>query len=59
LIALERHVSFELLINMPVREQIGRMKYTAEAETAVKFAAIKKDMESAFAALLEGSDLNA
>jgi len=59
LAAIEQHVSLDKLIDMPVREQIGRMKYTPENECNTKFAAIKKDMDAEFAALTEGSDLNA
>ena len=59
LAAIERHVSLDKLIDMPVREQIGRMKYTPEDECSVKFAAVKKDMDAEFTALTEGSDLNA
>jgi len=59
LAALEQHVSLDKLIEMPIREQIGRMKYTPENECEVKFAAIARDLDAEFAELTEGSDLYA
>lgn len=57
--ALAQHVHLDKLIEMPVREQIGRMKYIPESERVEKFPAIAKEMDAEFAALTEGGDLNA
>jgi V/A-type H+-transporting ATPase subunit A len=57
--ALEQHVHLDKLIDMPVREEIGRMKYIPEKEREEKFGAIAKNLDAAFAALTEGGELNA
>jgi V/A-type H+-transporting ATPase subunit A len=57
--ALEQHVHLDKLIDMPVREEIGRMKYIPEKERETKFGEINKNMDAAFAALTEGGELNA
>ena len=44
---------------MPVREQIGRMKYVPEAEYKVKFADLAKELDAEFLTLTEEVDLNA
>jgi V/A-type H+-transporting ATPase subunit A len=44
---------------MPVREEIGRMKYIPEKERVEKFGAIAKNLDAAFAALTEGGELDA
>lgn len=59
LLALEVHVNLDKLIEMPVREQIGRMKYIPENEYKLKFADITTDLDAAFVALAEEGDLNA
>lgn len=51
--ALEQHVHLDKLIDMPVREEIGRMKYIPEKEREEKFGAIAKNLDAAFAALTE------
>ena len=57
--ALEQHVHLDKLIDMPVREEIGRMKYIPEKEREEKFGAIAKNLDAAFAALTEGGELDA
>ena len=57
--ALEQHVHLDKLIDMPVREEIGRMKYIPEKERVEKFGAIAKNLDAAFAALTEGGELDA
>ena len=57
--ALEQHVHLDKLIDMPVREEIGRMKYITEKEREVKFGEIAKKLDAAFAALTEGGELDA
>ena len=52
--ALLQHIHLDKLIDMKVREQIGRMRYIPEKERVEKFAAITKEMDSEFAALTEG-----
>ncbi len=57
--ALEQHVHLGKLIDMPVREEIGRMKYIPESEREKRFGEINKNLEAAFAVLTEGGELNA
>lgn len=57
--ALEQHVHLDKLIDMPVREKIGRMKYVPEKDYKEQFAIIGKEMDSEFATLTEGGDLDA
>ena len=57
--ALEQHVHLDKLIDMPVREEIGRMKYITEKERETKFGEIAKNLDAAFAALTEGGELDA
>ena len=59
LTALEAHVNFDKIIEMPVREQIGRMKYVPESEYKVKFADLAKELDAKFLSLTEEVDLNA
>ena len=56
LAALEQHVHLDKLIDMPVREQIGRVKYIAEKDWKEQFAAVAKELDAAFAALTEGGE---
>lgn len=57
LAALAVHVHLDKLIEMPVREQIGRAKFIPENEKEAKFAEINKEMDAAFAALTEEGEL--
>ena len=55
----EVNTSLDNLIEMPIREQIGRAKYIPEKEHKVKFAELFKDLDAAFTALTEEGDLDA
>ena len=57
--ALVQHVHLDKLIDMPVREQIGRAKAIPENEKEERFAALNKELEAAFSALTEEGDANA
>ena len=57
--AIGKHVNLDRIIDMPVREQIGRAKYIPENERAEKFAALNKEMEQAFAELAEEGEADA
>jgi len=57
--ALHKHVMLDKLIDMPIREQIGRAKAIPEAEVEQKFAGINKEMDKAFNDLTEEGDLDA
>ncbi|MBQ4423256.1 MAG: V-type ATP synthase subunit A [Clostridia bacterium] len=52
--ALEKDASFRTLLNLPVRERIGRLKYVPEAEAEAEYNAIMKDMNEQITALTEG-----
>ena len=52
--ALEKDASFRALLNLPVRERIGRLKYVPEAEAEAEYNAIMKDMNEQITALTEG-----
>jgi len=54
--ALTRHIHLDKLINMNVREQIGRMRYIIESEREEKFGAMMKEMDNEFAALEGGAE---
>ena len=55
----DKHVPLDKLIEMPIREQIGRAKYIPEKERKEKFAQLNKDLDEAFAQLTEEGDDNA
>jgi len=57
--ALNKHVMLDKLIDMPIREQIGRAKAIPEKDVDERFAAINKEMEKAFNDLTEEGDLDA
>ncbi len=59
LAALEQHVQLDKLIDMPIREHIGRAKYIPEKEEKEKFAALNKEMDKAFSDLTEEGGANA
>jgi V/A-type H+-transporting ATPase subunit A len=59
LAALQEDASFNKLIRLPVREKIGRMKYTPEEQMQTQYDAIMKDMNDQIRALTEGGELNA
>lgn len=57
--ALEEGTLLSSLLEMPVREKIGRAKYIPEEEVYEKFEQIEKDMLTQFANLEEGGSYNA
>jgi V/A-type H+-transporting ATPase subunit A len=57
--ALKENASFNKIINMTVRERIGRMKYIKEADFNNEFAEIMKEINSEFQSLMKGDDLYA
>lgn len=52
--ALDQDASFRALLQLPVRERIGRLKYVPEAEAETEYNAIMKDMTEQITALTEG-----
>ena len=52
--ALDKDASFRALMQLPVRERIGRLKYVPEAEAENEYNAIMKDMTEQNTALTEG-----
>lgn len=52
--ALEQDASFKALLEIPVRERIGRLKYVPEDEVEQEYASILNDMNAQIAALTEG-----
>lgn len=57
--ALEDGVLLSSLLEMPVRESLGRSKYIPEDEIYEKFEKIEKDMLTEFANLDEEGSYNA
>ena len=57
--AMTKHVNLDKIIEMPIREKIGRAKYIPESERKEKFAELNKELEQAFAELTEEGDDNA
>lgn len=55
-LALEVHVKLDKLLEMKIREKIGRMKYITENEHEVEFAKLNKELEAEFLILTEESD---
>jgi V/A-type H+-transporting ATPase subunit A len=54
--ALDLHVNLDKLLEMKIREKIGRMKYITENDHKVEFAKLNKELEAEFLALTEESD---
>ena len=52
--ALDKDASFRALMQLPVRERIGRLKYVPEAEAENEYNAIMKNMTEQITALTEG-----
>ena len=59
LAALQEDASFHKLVSLPVREQIGRMKYVPEGEIEARSEEILQQMNQQIRALTEGSEANA
>jgi V/A-type H+-transporting ATPase subunit A len=57
--ALDRDVSFSKLSSLPVREAIGRLKYTAENEMQKRFDDVMSRLDSEVRALVEGGNEDA
>jgi V/A-type H+-transporting ATPase subunit A len=57
--ALKEGASFSAIINMKIRERIGRMKYIKEADFAQEYENIIKDLNAEYQGLLKGDDLYA
>jgi V/A-type H+-transporting ATPase subunit A len=56
---LKEHLNFSAIANMKVREQIGRMKYITEADFPEKFTEIMAAIESEYAQLMAGDEIDA
>ena len=54
--ALQNGANIELLVNMPVRERIGRYKYEPEDKVAAEFDSIQAQLDSEIADVLKRSD---
>ncbi|WP_316609295.1 V-type ATP synthase subunit A [uncultured Ruminococcus sp.] len=54
--ALRNGANIELLVNMPVRERIGRYKYEPEDKVAAEFDSIQAQLDSEIADVLKRSD---
>ena len=54
--ALDKGADIELLVNMPVRETIGRYKYVEEAKIDEEFISIEAKLDSDIKDVLERSD---
>lgn len=54
--ALENGGNIEMLVNMPVRERIGRFKYEPEDKINEEFESIKAQLESEIEEVLERSE---
>ena len=53
---LDRGADIEALVNLPVREEIGRYKYTEEAGIQPAYEAIRARLKEELAALLKEED---
>jgi len=54
LVALQEDAPFSKLVSLPVREQIGRMKYVPETEIEARCDEISRQMSEQIRALTEG-----
>jgi V/A-type H+-transporting ATPase subunit A len=54
LVALQEDAPFSKLVSLPVREQIGRMKYVPENEIEARCDEISRQMSEQIRALTEG-----
>ena len=54
--ACARHTYFEMLVNLPVRERIGRYKYVPEDKVRDEFESIKALLDSEIKDVLERSE---
>jgi V/A-type H+-transporting ATPase subunit A len=56
--ALKEGAEFKTLENLPVRERIGRFKYTEENNVQETFDSIKKQIEEEISALVSGKEVD-
>jgi V/A-type H+-transporting ATPase subunit A len=56
LVALNKGADIEMLVNLPVRERIGRYKYQEEAKINEEFESIQAQLDSEIKDILERSD---
>lgn len=56
LVALNKGADIEMLVNLPVRERIGRYKYQEEAKINEEFESIEAQLDSEIKDILERSD---
>lgn len=54
--ALKRGANIEMLVNIPVRERIGRFKYEPEENIENEFSSIEAQLDSEIKDVLERSD---
>ncbi len=54
--ALKNNVSYNDIAKMPIREDIGRAKYTKEEDFAARFKEIKTNLDKAYGELREGGE---
>ena len=54
--AVKKGASYNKLINLPVREQIGRFKYVKEEDTGKRFDEIMKELKGSIADLISKGD---
>ena len=59
LAALQEDAPFSKLVSLPVREQIGRLKYVPENEVEARTDEILRQMNEQIRALTEGGERNA
>ena len=57
--ALAADASFNKLIQLPVRERIGRLKYVPEDAVQAEYDSILADMNAQIGALIEGGHQDA
>ena len=54
--ALNKGANIEMLVNIPVRERIGRYKYEAEDKIDAEFESIEAQLDSEIEDVLKRSD---
>ena len=54
--ALEKGANIELLVNIPVRERIGRLKYAPENNVQAEFESIESQLDAEINDVLKRSD---
>lgn len=54
--ALQNGGNIEMLVNLPVRERIGRFKYEPEDKVQAEFESIEAQLDSEIADVLKRSD---